>query len=78
MHKVLWSSKQPKLDITVFTILTVSRLDNLEAQCRSWPGPHSSAVYVPLLQTTGGKELTTASRRALEAASDDVRRTFDR
>ena len=38
------------INITVYTQLSLSRLDQLEQQCLSWKGaPLSAAVYLPLL-----------------------------
>ena len=35
--------------LTVVTAASLSRLEALEAQCRSWDGPLAAAVYLPLL-----------------------------
>lgn len=52
MHTVLQSHKAAPLPLplTVIVGLTPSRLDSLEAQCHSWPGPLHAAVYIALLQ----------------------------
>ena len=41
--------KQGGGDITVVTVATPSRLEALEAQCRSWSGPLAAALYLPLV-----------------------------
>ena len=45
------SRSPPSLDVTVFTQLSLTRLDQLEQQCLSWSGgaPLSAAVYLPIL-----------------------------
>ncbi|KAG2428496.1 hypothetical protein HXX76_011613 [Chlamydomonas incerta] len=42
------------LPLTLFTMASLDRLPLLEAQCRSYPGPLSVAVYLPLLVEAGG------------------------
>jgi hypothetical protein len=39
------------INITVFTHLSLGRLEQLEQQCLSWLGPLSAAAYLPLLST---------------------------
>ncbi|WIA37724.1 hypothetical protein OEZ86_014604 [Tetradesmus obliquus] len=48
----LWqSTKQPpQKALTIFTTPTKDRLDMLDAQCTSWPGPLAAVVYVPVLE----------------------------
>lgn len=42
-----WSAKRAVVPVTVVTQLSISRLPQLWAQCRSWRGPLSAAVFVP-------------------------------
>ncbi len=51
VHAVMWSAKPSDLPVTVTTQLSVSRLPQLYAQCKSWSGPLSAAVYVPLVES---------------------------
>ena len=46
------SRQPPSLDVTVFTQLSLTRLDQLEQQCMSWSGgaPLSATVYFPIVQ----------------------------
>jgi hypothetical protein len=48
----LWqSTKQPPQQaLTIFTTLTTDRLDMLDAQCSSMPGPLAAVVYVPVVE----------------------------
>ncbi len=78
VHKVFWSRKPSTLPVTVFAGLTLSRLDALEAQCRSWRGPHASAVYVPLVQQQSGLQLTGPNKQKLSIAEQAVQSAFAR
>ncbi|GFH20543.1 glycosyltransferase-like protein LARGE2, partial [Haematococcus lacustris] len=66
----------PANPLTVVTMATLHRLSNLEAQCNSWPGPLTAAVYVPLLlgNDTGNsailKEAQAAARKLYDSASE--------
>lgn len=59
---------------------TLERLGALEAQCRAYPGPHSAALYVPLLQPKGsvGGELTAENQKLLQQAVAQVDDFFKR
>jgi hypothetical protein len=48
MHRALLAPGPARLPLTVVTGLTPSRLPALEAQCNSWEGPLTAAVYVGL------------------------------
>lgn len=51
LEHVAWSAKpRGGLALTVFTQLSVDRLSSLEAQCASFEGPLSAAVYISLVQ----------------------------
>eukprot|EP00877_Chromochloris_zofingiensis_P009647 jgi/Chrzof1/4936/Cz15g05070.t1 len=50
VHKI-WSSCRPAAaNLTVVTAVTLSRLNQLQAQCKSWKGPLSAALWLPLMQ----------------------------
>ena len=56
----MWRSVHPSpIGLTVLTASTTSRLDALEAQCASWEGPLSAAVYVGLPAWEGEPRLPT-------------------
>lgn len=50
LERVLWSAQPARLNLTIFTQLTVDRLDILRAQCLSYQGPLSAAAYLGVLQ----------------------------
>ncbi|GFR39665.1 hypothetical protein Agub_g136, partial [Astrephomene gubernaculifera] len=77
LHQVFWSKKQSQLPLTIFVGATLERLGMLEAQCRSYPGPLSAAIYVPLLQQTPGPQLTPANQELLQQATASVKQLFD-
>jgi uncharacterized protein len=62
-----WWSERPAAfsDVTLITAATVSRLDQLEAQCRAWRGPLVAAVY--FVQQSGAQ-----NGSALQQAEDDL------
>ena len=43
-----WSDRPPAVPMTITTQLSFDRLEQLEAQCRSWHGPISAVAYLPL------------------------------
>ncbi|MEW5310012.1 MAG: hypothetical protein WDW38_001847 [Sanguina aurantia] len=45
-----WTSKPSKLPVTLSTHVSATRLYQLHAQCLSWPGPISAAVYLNLFE----------------------------
>jgi hypothetical protein len=62
-HKVWWSSKTPaNATLTVATVTTLDRLNQLAAQCSSWAGPLSAVVYVPVVK--GQDEASAAAEKA--------------
>ncbi|KAJ9534178.1 hypothetical protein QJQ45_002173 [Haematococcus lacustris] len=63
----------PANPLTVVTMATLHRLSNLEAQCNSWPGPLTAAVYVPLLL---GND--TGNSAILKEAQAAARKLYDR
>ncbi|KAL6753808.1 glycosyl-transferase for dystroglycan-domain-containing protein [Haematococcus lacustris] len=69
LHTILWSTKlvsdmtpsnntsKPAASLHPLTIVTTAnkqRLGTLEAQCNSWPGPLTAAIWVPLENDSGG------------------------
>ncbi|KAJ9507558.1 hypothetical protein QJQ45_019364 [Haematococcus lacustris] len=86
IHSVLWSTKieseqqpsskssssatAPAYPLTIVTMATQHRLSNLEAQCNSWQGPLTAAVYVPLL--LGDDAGNTASLRRVQASTQQL------
>ncbi|GAX83397.1 hypothetical protein CEUSTIGMA_g10822.t1 [Chlamydomonas eustigma] len=51
---VWWSAKPQQIPLTVVTQLSVNRLTQLWAQCKSWPGPLSAAVHLSIQQSQVG------------------------
>jgi hypothetical protein len=64
-----WSSRKAAVELSIVTGLTVSRLDQLEAQCRAWRGSLVASVYLVLHIPQGSKELGEANRALLEDAA---------
>ncbi|EFJ43666.1 hypothetical protein VOLCADRAFT_96251 [Volvox carteri f. nagariensis] len=50
LARILWSSKEPRFQFTVFTQLTINRLPTLFNMCTTFTGPLSAAVFVALVQ----------------------------
>ena len=69
--KVWWSVKPPGVPITLVTQLSADRLQQLQAQCRTWGGPVAAALYLPLLAGADG-QLTDKSQQALASAQGDI------
>ncbi|KAG2493112.1 hypothetical protein HYH03_008775 [Edaphochlamys debaryana] len=80
LHTVLWSEKElePPMSVTVFVGATMERLQALEAQCRSYPGPLSAAIYVPLLQQEDGEDLTKENQDHIKKAASALKALFQR
>ncbi|KAG1675456.1 hypothetical protein FOA52_001755 [Chlamydomonas sp. UWO 241] len=81
IHQLWRSAAPPSLQLTILTAATLSRLDALAAQCDSWAGPLSAAVYVTLPPPalfdsadarahSGGCQLTMAL--LVEVVTDDT------
>ncbi|EFJ45024.1 hypothetical protein VOLCADRAFT_94735 [Volvox carteri f. nagariensis] len=77
LHEVFVSAKRSELPMTVFVGATLERLAALEAQCRSYPGPLSAAIYVPLLQIQHGPQLTSENSDVLAKATASIRKVFE-
>lgn len=50
LERVLWSKKPVRINMTVFTQLTLNRLPVLRDQCLSYKGPLSAAVHYGFIQ----------------------------
>eukprot|EP00198_Chlamydomonas_reinhardtii_P005818 XP_001695154.1 predicted protein [Chlamydomonas reinhardtii] len=59
------------LPLTLFTMASLDRLPLLQAQCRSYPGPLSAAVYLPLLVQAGAGAGTEADAGAQHPQGSD-------
>lgn len=70
-----WSSRHPpKVPATLVTQLSLDRLKQLEAQCRSWSGPISSVVYMALrLRDDWVKEVPPTTSDSLQAALEELK-----
>lgn len=86
IHKI-WRTNSTKAghagtdDLTIVTAATLQRLDALKSQCKSYPGPVSAAVYIPLLvrhNLTAWRitDLSQAHRAVLSSASDLLDEAF--
>jgi hypothetical protein len=60
-----WSNHEPTAPITAVTSSSVNRLSQLYAQCKSWNGPLSAALIVPLVAQEDGTELSKANQAIL-------------
>ena len=71
---VLRSSQPPAVPATLVTQLTLDRIEQLEAQCRSWHGPISAVVYLALLLTPQQIHQTEAptTNEALQRALQEL------
>jgi glycosyltransferase-like protein LARGE len=62
--------------LTVVTAATCDRLEALRAQCYSWPGPLSAAIYLPVQHTNGSTKLSSRATQQLEDAAAKVQALF--
>lgn len=67
-----WSEKKSIFDLSIVTGLTVSRLDQLEAQCRAWKGPLTAAVYLVVHVPPGSTKLDGAGLETVHKAEKDM------
>jgi hypothetical protein len=62
--------------------MTQDRLDMLEAQCASWPGPLAAVVYVPVVEKAQLVQMPGTfdeeQLEAVEAVKGAVQLAFDR
>eukprot|EP00877_Chromochloris_zofingiensis_P009613 jgi/Chrzof1/4905/Cz15g04010.t1 len=71
LHQAWWSDKEQAAPLTVATGLTDTRLDQLAAQCASWKGPLSAAVYLVLSEnSTNG--LSPANQKQLDDVAAQI------
>lgn len=64
----LFSGAPRKLDSTVVTAFSTSRLYMLEGMCDSWPGPLSAAVYQGVSE--GSKDVLSSVQEAKAAVQE--------
>jgi len=76
LHRAWWSSKPRNVDLTVATGLTPTRLGQLEAQCLTWKGPLSAAVYL-VMHDGNPDQLSPLSQESLQYATNHVQEMFD-
>jgi hypothetical protein len=80
----VWQSRKPppQQALTICTTLTQDRLDMLDAQCASWPGPLAAVVYVPVLVNAHVAHVpgnfTEEQQGAVHAAMEAVQLALDR
>ena len=74
LERVLWSSKPRPLQLTVFTQLTIDRVNTLFNQCSTFQGPLSAAVYLALIEpdSPSGVEPTALSKVSEGKVKDAV------
>ena len=70
-----WSTRHPpKVPATLVTQLSLDRLEQLEAQCRSWSGPISSVVYMALrLRDDWVKDAPPTTSDSLQVALEELK-----
>ena len=75
-----WSTRHPpKVPATLVTQLSLDRLEQLEAQCRSWSGPISSVVYMALrLRNDWFEETPPTTSDSLEMALEELKEFHER
>lgn len=71
LRKAWWSEKAPRLQLTVVTGLTASRLDQLQHQCASWKGPLSASVYL-VVKGDGAGGISEEGRAAMAKAEAEL------
>lgn len=67
-----WSDKKSLFDLSMVTGLTVTRLDQLEAQCRAWKGPLTAAVYLAVHVPPGGTKIDGPGLEAVQEAEQKM------
>lgn len=92
LHSVLWSKKPSACSstnnatacqqavaapLTVATATMVNRLEALQAQCLSWPGPLAATLYVPLSAEEGKDLAASAASGTLASALAKAQEVFN-
>jgi glycosyltransferase-like protein LARGE len=73
-----WSEKKSLFDLSIVTGLTVSRLDQLEAQCRAWKGPLTAAVYLVVHVPTGATQIDGTGLESVQKAEKSMAEFHER
>lgn len=50
LHKIWASCRPAAVNLTVITAVTLNRLNQLQAQCKSWKGPLAAALWLPIME----------------------------
>ncbi|GLI66616.1 hypothetical protein VaNZ11_010540 [Volvox africanus] len=74
-HRIWWSNKTAGIPITLVTQLSSERLEQLDAQCRTWRGPLAAVVYLSVLNPSRG-QLTEQNQLALEEVEAMIDQLF--
>lgn len=74
---VWWSEKNRSVPLTIVTQTSADRLYQLQAQCKSWQGPLSAAVYVALHQETVDNGLSSYNQNFLRESAQNISNLFD-
>ncbi|GIL60836.1 hypothetical protein Vafri_15357 [Volvox africanus] len=74
-HRIWWSNKTAGIPITLVTQLSSERLEQLDAQCRTWRGPLAAVVYISLFSPSGDR-LAEQNRLAVEEVDARIDQLF--
>ena len=56
-------NQEKKIPLTLVSQLSFDRLEQLEAQCRSWGGPISAVLYLALDYSSGGRNSKAIAKK---------------
>lgn len=73
---VWWSQKDRSVPLTIVTQTSADRLYQLHAQCKSWQGPLSAAVYVSLHEENIGNSLSAYNENILRDSARKISNLF--